>query len=173
MPDWPVNHSVPLRSNTAVFRFVDGRSSGRGKRRTSDVDGSTRTMAFKPPSVIHGAPSGSTMTPCGAEPSPSSTSSMWPLVGSRWPSLPAFWAVYQTVPSAATATSCGCDPLGTSYSCSAPTPDVAGASAPVVDGLVVLPSPFPDEHATAAPITTAAAITARWFIEAPTRTRRL
>src|SRR6266511_52142 len=125
MPDWPVNHSVPLRSNTAVFRFVDGRSSGRGKRRTSDVDGSTRTMAFKPPSVIHGAPSGPTM---------------WPLVGSRWPSLPAFWAVYQTVPSAATATSCGCDPLDTSYSCSAPTPDVAGASAPVVDGLVVLPS---------------------------------
>ena len=25
-----------------------------------------RTMAFKPPSVIHGAPSGPTMTPCGA-----------------------------------------------------------------------------------------------------------
>src|SRR6266540_3148761 len=67
MPDWPVNHSVPLRSNTAVLRFVDGRSSGSGKRRTSDVDGSTRTMAFRPPSVIHGAPSGPTMTPCGAE----------------------------------------------------------------------------------------------------------
>src|SRR6266511_296975 len=161
MPDWPVNHSVPLRSNTAVLRFVDGRSSGSGKRRTSDVDGSTRTMAFRPPSVIHGAPSGPTMTPCGAEPSPSSISSMWPLVGSRWPSLPAFCAVYQTVPSAATATSCGCDPLGTSYSCSAPVGAVV-ANPPVVSVPVLLfLLPSPDEQATANPSTTAAAIAAR------------
>src|SRR5205807_1191692 len=35
--------------------------------------GATLTMAFRPPSVTHGAPSGPTMTPCGADPSPSLT----------------------------------------------------------------------------------------------------
>jgi hypothetical protein len=30
-------------------------------------------MAFCPPSVIHGAPSGPTITPCGADRGPSST----------------------------------------------------------------------------------------------------
>ena len=52
-----------------MFRFAYA-LVGRGKRRTFRVRGSTRTMALRPPSVIHGAPSGPTMTPCGAEPLP-------------------------------------------------------------------------------------------------------
>ena len=40
---------------------------GSGNTRTSLVCGSTRTIAFWPPSVTHGAPSGPTITPCGAE----------------------------------------------------------------------------------------------------------
>ena len=81
------------------------------------MPGSTRTIAFSPPSVTHAAPSGPTITPCGAEPSPSGISVVCPVFGSSRPSLPVCWAVYQTVPSGATATSCGCVPAGTEYSC--------------------------------------------------------
>src|SRR5918994_7282353 len=165
MPDCPVNHSVPLRSKTAVLRFVDGRSAGSGNLRTSDVDGSTRTMALSPPSVIHGAPSGPMITPWGAEPSPSSTSSTRPLRGSSRPSLPVRCAVYQTLPSAATATSCGCVPAGTSYSWSgAAGAVVAGALDVVADFPEEVSSPPPDEHATTNPNASAAAASTRVFI---------
>ena len=80
------------------------------------MPGSTRTIALSPPSVTHAAPSGPTMTPCGAEPSPSGISVVCPVFGSSRPSLPVCWAVYQTVPSGAAATSCGCVPAGTGYS---------------------------------------------------------
>ena len=64
MPLWPVNHSVPFLSKVAVFRLANGDSpSGNGNVFTSSVVGSTLTMAFRPPSVIHGAPSGPTITP--------------------------------------------------------------------------------------------------------------
>ena len=88
-----------------MFRLTAGRSAGRGNRRTALVAGSTRTMAFNPPSVIHTAPSGPTITPCGADASPSGISSVWPVLGSRRPSRPVACAVYQTVPSLAGATS--------------------------------------------------------------------
>ena len=68
MPLCPVNQRMPWRSKVAVFRLASGDDAGSGKRRTRRVFGSTRTIAFSPPSVIHGAPSGPTMTPCGAEP---------------------------------------------------------------------------------------------------------
>src|SRR3954447_16343191 len=64
-PPWPVNHSRPPRSKVAVLRFTSGRFAGSGNRRTRSVRGSTRTIAFSPPSVTHGAPSGPTITPCG------------------------------------------------------------------------------------------------------------
>src|SRR5215211_1307347 len=170
MPDWPVNHNVPRWSNTAVLRLVDGWSAGSGNRRTSRVDGFTRTIAFRPPSVIQGAPSGPTITPWGAEPSPSSTSSTRPFSGSRCPSLPAFCAVYQTVPSDATATSCGCDPAGTSYSRTAAGADVAGGFVVVVPRFADSPSPSPDEHATASPSATTAAPRARVVMPGALRT---
>jgi hypothetical protein len=170
MPDWPVNHNVPRGSNTAVFRFVDGWSTGSGNRRTCRVDGSTRTIAFKPPSVIHGAPSGPTITPWGAEPSPRSTSSTRRFSGSRWPSLPAFCAVYQIVPSDATATSCGCDPEGTSYSCTAAGADLAGVLVVAVSRFADFPSPSPDEQATASPRATAATPRARVVMPGASRT---
>src|SRR5207245_6805956 len=81
---------------------------------TFSVMGSTRTIAFRPPSVIHGAPSGPTMTPCGREPAPRAICRVAPL-GSRRPSAPCACAVYQTPPSTAGATSCGCAPFGTAY----------------------------------------------------------
>src|SRR5215510_13466249 len=116
MPLWPVNQRIPRRSNVAVFRFAQPLDSGSGKRSTSSVAGSTRTMAFSPPSVTHAAPSGPTITPCGAEPSPSGTCVVLPVAGSSRPSSPVNCAVYQTEPSGAGATSCGCDPAGTGYS---------------------------------------------------------
>ena len=91
----------------------DARDSGRGQLLTARVRGSTRTMAFVPPSVTHGAPSGPTITPCGAAPAPSGVRSTFPVAGSRRPSLPSRWAVYQTMPSAPTAMSCGKPPGGT------------------------------------------------------------
>src|SRR6266700_2445173 len=51
-PFWPVNHRLPFRSNVAVFRLAFLPLSG--NRRTSLVCGSTRTMAFWPPSVARG-----------------------------------------------------------------------------------------------------------------------
>ena len=68
--------------------------------------------------MIHGKPSGPTITPCGADPSPSEVSSVRPVFGSRRPSRPVAWAVYQTFPSAAGATSWGWEPPGTGYSVS-------------------------------------------------------
>jgi hypothetical protein len=70
MPLCPVNQRMPRRSNAAVLRFAYPLPSGRGKTFTSSVAGSTRTIALRPPSVTHGAPSGPTMTPCGLEPLP-------------------------------------------------------------------------------------------------------
>src|SRR5437867_3694192 len=74
--------------------------------------GSTRTMAFRPPSVIQGAPSGPTITPCGRDFSPSLMRWIWPVAGSNRPRSPERCATYQTPPSGAGATSCGCDPAG-------------------------------------------------------------
>jgi hypothetical protein len=68
--------------------------------------------------VTQGAPSGPTITPWGADPSPSGISRLSPVAGSRRPSRPDPWAVYQTErPSAAGATSWGRLPAGTGYSC--------------------------------------------------------
>src|SRR5947207_14357873 len=118
MPRCPVNQRVrPSLSNTAVLRFALGRSAGSGNRLTSVVTGSTRTIALRPPSVTHGAPSGPTMTPCGADLAPSLTALVTPNLGSSHPSSPESCAVYQTPPSRAGATSCGPWPLVTGYSC--------------------------------------------------------
>ena len=118
MPDWPVNQRTPSPSNAAVLRFASGWLAGSSNTSTSSVAGSTRTIAFRPPSVIHGAPSGPTITPCGAEPAPRSISRTSPVCGSRWPSVPLCWPVYQTPPSTAGATSCGWLPAVTGYSTS-------------------------------------------------------
>ena len=75
-------------------------SAGSGYFFTANVFGSTRTIAFWPPSVIQGAPSGPTITPCGAEPAPSAISLTSPVFGSSQPSSPRPCAVYQTPPSA-------------------------------------------------------------------------
>src|SRR5712691_2435386 len=64
-------------------------------------------MAFCPPSVTQGAPSGPIMTPWGAAPLPRSTSLNEPSRGSSRPSLPLRWPVNQIVPSGAGVTSCG------------------------------------------------------------------
>ena len=71
IPVWPVNQRMPSVSKTAVFRLAPGRSRGSGKVVTSSVSASTRTIAFRPPSVIQALPSGPVMTPCGADPAPS------------------------------------------------------------------------------------------------------
>ena len=73
-------------------------------------------IAFRPLSVTHGAPSGPTITPWGLDPGPRGMWRVAPVAGSRRPSAPAFWAVYQTLPSGAGATSCGWEPAGTGYS---------------------------------------------------------
>src|SRR3989442_13872585 len=90
--------------------------------------GSTRTIAFRPPSVIHGAPSGPTITPCGRDFSPSLIRWICPVAGSSRPSSPIRCAVYQTPPSGTGATSCGCDPAGTGYSCIRGTDSSAAAT---------------------------------------------
>src|SRR5581483_4548518 len=119
MPLWPVNQRMALPSKVAVFRFAARRLAGSGKRWISLVTGSTRTIAFRPPSVIQGAPSGPAMTPCGAERWPSALSGIQrdsPVIGSSQPSAPPACAVYQTPPSAAGATSCGPAPSGSGNS---------------------------------------------------------
>src|SRR5438067_1074122 len=105
---------MPFLSNVAVLRLA--LRPGSGNVLTSRLAGSTRTIAFSPPSVTHGAPSGPTITPCGAEPPPSLTCLVRPVDGSSQPSSPDRWPVYQTPPSAAGATSCGPEPGGTGYS---------------------------------------------------------
>src|SRR2546425_1887916 len=117
-PACPVNQRAPVLSKVAVLRFAFPRPAGSGYRVTSFVLGSTRTIAFWPPSVIQGAPSGPTMTPCGAEPGPSLIALVCPVLGSSQPSSPESCAVYQTPPSAAGATSCGPWPRVTGNSCS-------------------------------------------------------
>src|SRR6185436_6964877 len=112
----PVNQRTPFRSKVAVLRFAAARSGGSGNRWTSLVTGSTRTIASRPPSVIQGAPSGPTMTPCGADPEPSGISRTSPVAGSRCPSVPLPCPVNQMPPSAAGATSCGRVPAGTGNS---------------------------------------------------------
>ena len=139
MPFCPVNQRIPRLSNVAVLRFALPIEGGSRKPRKAVVPGSTRTIALSPPSVTHAAPSGPTMTPCGADPSPSGISVVPPVAGSSRPSLPVAWAVYQTVPSGAGATSCGCEPAGTVYSCT------RGATAEVEAGRrSVAPLPWHD-----------------------------
>src|SRR5688572_12744019 len=70
-------------------------------------------MALRPPSVTQAAPSGPTITPCGAEPAPRATRFTSLVAGLSQPSSPVRWPVYQTPPSRAGATSCGADPAGT------------------------------------------------------------
>ena len=85
--------------------------------------------------MIHGGPSGPTITPCGAEPLPSGVS--LDFAGLRVQparALPVPCAVYQTPPSRAGATSCGWVPLRTGYSrtrswCSAEVAPLAVAAA--------------------------------------------
>src|SRR6267143_1509081 len=88
MPLWPVNQCTPLLSKIAVLRLAYPLPSGSGQAFTWRVFGSTRTIAFWPPSVSHGAPSAPAITPCGEEPAPSGTNSTLPLFGSRMPSSP-------------------------------------------------------------------------------------
>lgn len=126
---------MPRPSKVAVLRFA-GCSAASGNRCTASVSASTRTIAFRPLSVTQAAPSGPTITPCGAErgpcaPSPSGMRSTSPVSGSSRPSSPAPCAVYQTVPSAAGATSCGRPPAGTAYSRTTGSRSVAGGSAAV------------------------------------------
>src|SRR6185312_893441 len=104
---------MPLRSKVAVFKFALSNSVGSGKTLTACVIGSTRTIAFSPPSVTHAARSGPTITPCGAESPPSDICTVFFVFGSSSPSAPCDCAVYQTPPSGAGATSCGCAPEGT------------------------------------------------------------
>src|SRR5205814_363450 len=47
---------MPWRSKVAVFRFALRRSLGSGKSLTARVAGSTRAIAFCPPSVTQAAP---------------------------------------------------------------------------------------------------------------------
>src|SRR2546426_6623953 len=75
MPLWPVNQCTPFLSKIAVLRLVYPLPSGSGQAFTWRVFGSTRTIAFWPPSVSHGAPSAPAITPCGEEPAPSGTNS--------------------------------------------------------------------------------------------------
>src|SRR3569623_1823815 len=98
--------------------------------RTRSVCDSTRTMALRPESVTHAAPSGPTMPPCGLEPEPSAIWRVLPVLGSSPPRAPARWAVYQTPPSAAGATSWGWLPTGTAYSC---TTSAAAESPPMAN----------------------------------------
>ncbi len=65
-----MNHKTPVLSNVAVFRLAYTLSGGKEKILISFIEGFTRTIAFSPPSVIHGAPSGPTITPWGADPLP-------------------------------------------------------------------------------------------------------
>ena len=71
MPVWPVNQRMP---SPVEGRGVEVGVPAVGRQREDAAlprsRGSTRTIAFRPPSVIHGAPSGPTITPCGAEPAP-------------------------------------------------------------------------------------------------------
>ena len=90
-----------LAIEAAVLRLALRRSLGSGKSFTPRVAGSTRAIAFCPPSVTQAAPSGPTITPCGAAPGPSAIRSDLPVLGLSWPSLPADCAVIQTVPSGA------------------------------------------------------------------------
>ena len=104
-PLCPVNHRSPSASKVAVFRLAWGVPSGSAKARTSRSGHPTRTMAPRPPSVIHAALSGPGMTPCGAAPAPSATSSVRPVRGSNQPRWPLLCAVNHTPPSNAGATS--------------------------------------------------------------------
>jgi len=89
MPLCPVNQMRPLPSKAAVLRLAyDVLPEGSGHVLIALLAGSTRTMAFWPPSVNHGAPSGPTMTPCGAEFVPSAMRSTAPLVGFSFPAMP-------------------------------------------------------------------------------------
>ena len=98
---------------------------------TPRSSGSTRTMAFSPPSVIHGAPSGPTMTPWGREPAPSGVCRVSPVSGLSHPSSPDPCAVYHTPPSRAGATSWGRDPAGIGNACNR---GLAGVSLLKADG---------------------------------------
>src|SRR5262249_49674656 len=69
------------------------------------------------PSVTQAAPSGPTITPWGAAPGPSASSSDLPVRGSSRPSLPPDCAVNQIVPSGAGKTSCGPAPARTGKVC--------------------------------------------------------
>src|SRR6266581_7330897 len=118
MPLWPVNQCTPFRSKVAVLRLVYPLPSGSGQAFTWRVFGSTRTIAFWPPSVSHGAPSSPAITPCGEEPGPSATNSTLPDFGSRMPRWPLPWAENHTGPpgAASAQTSCTWWPRGIGYS---------------------------------------------------------
>src|SRR3990172_5977090 len=94
-PLCPVNQSTPRRSKVAVLRLAQPADAGSGHVLTALVPGSTRTIALRPLSVTHAAPSGPTTTPWGAEPAPRGTSVVLPVAGSSRPSVPVACAVYQ------------------------------------------------------------------------------
>src|SRR5262249_49640486 len=147
-PACPVNQSTPLPSKVAVLRLA--LRPGSGNTFTLSSAGSTRTIAFLPPSVTQAAPSRPTITPCGAGPRPSRTTGDSPLPGSRRPRFPLCWAVNQTLPSGAGATSCGPEPRGTAYSCSRGALDCVLPAAASTDGActVALPSSWAQADST-------------------------
>src|SRR5262245_3664714 len=125
---------MPLPSKAAVLRFARG--PGSGNDWTAKVAGSTRTIAFVPPSVTHAPPSGPIITPWGAAPAGSCTSSTVPVAVSTRPIVALRWPVYQTRPSACTATSCGPEPGATGNSSITGSGIGAAASDGVGDGAV-------------------------------------
>ena len=110
----PREHKIPCVSKTAVLRFAFGLSAGSGKTDTSSVSGSTRTIALSPLSVIHAAPSGPVITPCGADPALEGcrASPRSPDRAIRVSPSPARYTKRRRPPLAPT--SCGCEPAGTS-----------------------------------------------------------
>ena len=58
MPLCPVNQRMPVRREDGGVEVGAAPVVGQRARRDLRVAGSTRTIAFRPPSVIHAAPSG-------------------------------------------------------------------------------------------------------------------
>ena len=113
-PPAPVNQSTPRGVERGRVR-VRARHAAPGTRSTASVRRSTRTIAFRPWSVIHAFPSASAITPCGAAPAPSGISCAAPVARSSRPAAPRNCAVYQTVPSPAGQMSCGCVCVGCAH----------------------------------------------------------
>ena len=92
---------VPRPSKTPVLRLALAKRSGSCQSCTRWSRGSTRAIAFCPPSVTQAAPSGPRMTPCGAAPWPRFTAADARPGGSSRFSVPLRWPQNQKLPSPA------------------------------------------------------------------------